>query len=363
MWSVVHMTDLLSALTYTFKQEIAGRQELEGQTLQAVKDFVNVLAKYFPGSSGVSAFLHNINRRLHQSKTKITYKEWALMLDEQEEVSPLLPEVRWVGCRGTQPHRRGYSCSLWLLFHTLTVQQAAEPDPTQSSQSVLLAMRGYITTMFGCQECGKNFQKEAVNMETEVATPEDAILWLWRTHNRVNKRLHGDLSEDPQFPKVQFPPAWLCPSCRKVQEKDSKLMWDEGQVLQFLKRHYGSANFIYDNPSLQGVDPGPHFHLQPTMARQSEPQQPHKQTSQQGLVGVHVKDLQGGLHRRRDPNFGVKVERLSGNKKSLSQAGWVFSNLDISMCVMLYVLSSALVVGLYVLFIVKRRRRRRTPLV
>ncbi|XP_035683893.1 sulfhydryl oxidase 1-like [Branchiostoma floridae] len=359
--SAVHMTDLLSALTYSFKQEIAGRQELEGQTLQAVQDFVKVLAKYFPGPPGVSAFLHNINRRLNPRKTKMTYQEWAQLLDEQEDASALPQEVRWVGCQGSQPHGRGYSCSLWLLFHTLTVQQAAEPDPTQNSQSVLLAMRAYITTMFGCQECGKNFQKEAVTMETDVATPDEAVLWLWRTHNRVNKRLHGDLSEDPQFPKVQFPPPWLCPSCHLAQGPETEPVWDEGQVLQFLKRHYGSANFIHDNPSLQSKDQGPHFHVQPTMVRRSDPRQPHKQTSQQELVGVHVKDLQGRLQRRHDPNFGIKVEKLPGNENRANPSGWGFSNLDISMCVMLYVLSSGLVVGLYVMFIVKRRRRRRTP--
>ncbi|XP_078686519.1 sulfhydryl oxidase 1-like [Branchiostoma floridae x Branchiostoma belcheri] len=358
--SAVHMTDLLSALTYSFKQEIAGRQVLEGQTLQAVKDFVHVLAKYFPGPPGVSTFLHNINTRLQQIKTKMTYKEWAQMLDEHEDV---LGEVRWVECRGSQPHGRGYSCSLWLLFHTLTVQQAAHPDGTQNPLGVLLAMRGYITALFGCQECGKNFQKEAVSMETEVANPEDAILWLWRTHNRVNRRLHGDLSEDPQYPKVQFPPPSLCPSCHLPSQKDSEPVWDETQVLQFLKRRYGSENAIYDHPSPQGKDLVPHFHIQPSEVQQSDSEELHRQTSQDRLVGLHVKDLQGRLQRRHDPNFGVKIEKLAGKENGLNVSSWGFSNLDISMCVMLYVLSSGLVVGLYVMFIVKRRRRRRTPLV
>ncbi|KAI8514489.1 thiol oxidase [Branchiostoma belcheri] len=224
-------------------------------------------------------------------------------------------------------------------------------------------MRGYITTLFGCQECGKNFQKEAVSMETEVANPEDAILWLWRTHNRVNRRLHGDLSEDPQYPKVQFPPPSLCPSCHLPSQKDSEPVWDETQVLQFLKRRYGSENAIYDHPSPQGKDLVPHFHVQPSAVQQSESEELHRQTSQDRLVGLHVKDLQGRLQRRHDPNFGVKIEKLAGKENGLNVSSWGFSNLDISMCVMLYVLSSGLVVGLYVMFIVKRRRRRRTPLV
>jgi hypothetical protein len=34
----------------------------------------------------------------------------------------------------------------------------------------------------------------------------------------VNHRLRGDeATEDPQFPKDQFPPPFLCPDCRRPQ--------------------------------------------------------------------------------------------------------------------------------------------------
>lgn len=36
-------------------------------------------------------------------------------------------KVQWVGCQGSRPELRGYSCSLWKLFHTLTVQAALRP--------------------------------------------------------------------------------------------------------------------------------------------------------------------------------------------------------------------------------------------
>ena len=34
--------------------------------------------------------------------------------------------MNWVGCQGSEPHFRGFPCSLWILFHFLTVQAAQE---------------------------------------------------------------------------------------------------------------------------------------------------------------------------------------------------------------------------------------------
>lgn len=41
----------------------------------------------------------------------------------------------------------------------------------------------------------------------------------------MNKRLAGDKSEDPNFPKTEFPSAEACPSC-----KTPKGIWDEDVV-------------------------------------------------------------------------------------------------------------------------------------
>lgn len=35
-------------------------------------------------------------------------------------------KVNWVGCQGSEPHLRGFPCSLWILFHFLTVQAAQQ---------------------------------------------------------------------------------------------------------------------------------------------------------------------------------------------------------------------------------------------
>ena len=42
---------------------------------------------------------------------------------------------------------------------------------------------------------------------------DEAVLWLWTVHNRVNKRLQSDITTDPEHPKIQFPAAGMCQAC------------------------------------------------------------------------------------------------------------------------------------------------------
>ena len=50
-------------------------------------------------------------------------------------------------------------------------------------------MYGYITNFFGCLECRENFKKEVLDLPYKYTEKkEDAILWLWKMHNKVNKR-------------------------------------------------------------------------------------------------------------------------------------------------------------------------------
>lgn len=62
--------------------------------------------------------------------------------------------------------------------------------------------------------------------------PEDVYVYLWKAHNIVNARLRSRDTEDPEFPKYQFPPHFLCPRC----SKDSVV--DEDQVKHFLVDYY-----------------------------------------------------------------------------------------------------------------------------
>ncbi|KAM5145226.1 sulfhydryl oxidase 1 isoform 2-T2 [Callospermophilus lateralis] len=250
--SKVYMADLESALHYILRTEVGRFSVLEGQRLVALKKFVAVLAKYFPGQPLVQNFLHSVNDWLQrQKKKKIPYSFFKATLDSRKEDTVLAKKVNWVGCQGSEPHFRGFPCSLWVLFHFLTVQasqqsidHSQEPAP---GQEVLQAIRNYVRFFFGCRDCADHFEQMAAGSMYRVRSPNEAVLWLWSRHNRVNARLAGAPSEDPQFPKVQWPPPGLCSACHN--ELSGEPVWDLGATLSFLKAHFSPQNLVLDFPT------------------------------------------------------------------------------------------------------------------
>ena len=63
-------------------------------------------------------------------------------------------------------------------------------------------------------------------IEQEIKSPEQAILWLWQAHNRANRRLSGDLTDDRAFPKEIFPNRQHCTHCYEDQALGSNLWSD-----------------------------------------------------------------------------------------------------------------------------------------
>lgn len=122
-------------------------------------------AQYFPGRPSVQTFLQSLDSWM-QNWTEPELPRSALKeaVKNKEDVrhpppdTPLYPtpiplsssvmlrpsvlqaipaavlptNVTWVGCRGSEPHFRGYPCGLWTVFHLLTVQ-AAQGGPDQGS--------------------------------------------------------------------------------------------------------------------------------------------------------------------------------------------------------------------------------------
>ncbi|XP_060571223.1 sulfhydryl oxidase 2-like isoform X2 [Ruditapes philippinarum] len=237
----VYMKDLESTLHYALRQEIAICQALDGDKLTALKKFMNVLSKYFPGREEVSDYLFRISAWLRTTSTEITGDQWITSLDEKQTMEEYLPEhVKWVGCKGSEPRFRGYPCGMWTLFHTLTVAafQKEQANPKDVPLDVLDAIQGYMKYFFGCQICVEHFLKMAHKITPADKTPEGAVLWLWRAHNMANSRLHGDQSEDPKHPKIQFPSKELCPECHNGGK------WNDKNVLEFLLSFYGRVNIV-----------------------------------------------------------------------------------------------------------------------
>lgn len=241
----VYMADLESALHYSLRVELGAQSVFQGRALTSLKAYISVLAKYFPGRPIVTNLLKDLNSWLQkQTADRISYEAFKEKLenDAQSPNSTLPDGVRWVGCQGSQPHFRRYPCGVWTLFHVLTVQANGKgSDP----QEVLDAMRSYVHNFFGCRECAAHFENMAAETLEQVTSLSTAVLWLWSRHNVVNNRLAGALSEDPQFPKMQWPPPDVCSACHAVKD-NGEHTWNLTEVLKFLLTYFSSDRILTD---------------------------------------------------------------------------------------------------------------------
>ncbi|XP_030062585.1 sulfhydryl oxidase 1 [Microcaecilia unicolor] len=246
----VYMADLESGLHYSLRVEVSKFSTLAGDKLTALRKYVTVLAKFFPARPYLKNLLQSLDNWLRsRANTQISYSDFRNMVDNNEQVpdAVLTSDVTWVGCQGSKSWLRGFPCSVWTLFHVLTVQ-AAYNDQYQLKETypleVLDALRGYVQHFFGCAECAVHFENMAKETMTLVSSMNEAILWLWSRHNQVNYRLAGAPSEDPQFPKRQWPSFDMCPTCRNMVRRRST--WIEGSILDFLKAHFCLQNIATD---------------------------------------------------------------------------------------------------------------------
>jgi hypothetical protein len=229
---VVSMDDLLHAMRDSFHKEIALVKLIEGRKLDALKLFVDVLNQLFPADRReVKVFLEKLEEWIG-AKTEIESSEFLAKLDQLEsELHPWdINMTDWDECRGTITGRRGYTCGLWRLFHTLTITGVQK----NSNVKVLSAVYAYVNEFFGCRECKEHFTgmitRDKILSVDSIMTQ---ALWLWKTHNEVNLRLKGAPSEDPGFPKQRYPNKEQCSECY-----DGPVNFDEGKVMEYLLKIY-----------------------------------------------------------------------------------------------------------------------------
>lgn len=240
MGDVVFQVDLETALRYSLKHEVGGVKAITGEKLEALRSYLNVLAKYFPLGRNGQIFLRNLKDDVYaKSSVPGSYIANAVTAVEDENQRVFSSPQQWLACRGSTPEHRGYPCGVWKLFHYLTV--AAAEHNSSDPREVLDAMFKYIKNFFGCADCSRHFQEMAVEKDMKsVSSLDSAILWLWMAHNDVNKRLAGDSTEDPKFPKIQFPSSDRCPNCRNADST-----WNYTEVLKYVKQVYSSINVRY----------------------------------------------------------------------------------------------------------------------
>ncbi|NXW59304.1 QSOX1 oxidase, partial [Eurystomus gularis] len=246
--SKLYMADLESTLHYSLRVEAVRASALSGDQLAAFKCYVATLVKYFPARPYVQTYLQSLDgwlRNWTEPELPRSALKEAMKNNRDASHPAMLPtNVTWVGCQGSERHFRGYPCGLWTIFHLLTVQAVQNGPNKELPLEVLSTMRCYVRHFFGCQECAEHFEAMAAKSMDQVASREEAALWLWSHHNEVNARLAGGDTEDPKFPKLQWPPPDMCPQCHK--EERGVHAWDEPAVLTFLKAHFSPANVYLD---------------------------------------------------------------------------------------------------------------------
>ncbi|XP_040819361.1 sulfhydryl oxidase 2 [Ochotona curzoniae] len=336
--SKLYSADLESGLHHLLRMELAAHRSLEGAELKTLKDFVTVIAKLVPGRPPVRKLLETLREWLASLPLdRVPYSAILDLVDNKMRMAGMsLPNrTTWVGCQGSRPELRGYPCSLWTLFHTLTVRAATHPEALLGTgleddpPAVLQTVRRYVHTFFGCRECGEHFENMAKESLDTVKTADQAILWLWRAHNTVNGRLAGHLSEDPAFPKVPWPTPDLCAACH--EEVRGVHSWAEGRVLAFLKHHYSAHNLLHAYAADLGDgswDTAPGRSLRP-----AAPSHGWRHRLDSGLHGA-----------RQEAEAAVPV------------LGVGFSSLDMSLCVVLYVASSLFLMFMFFFFRVRAKR-------
>lgn len=153
--------------------------------------------------------------------------------------------IEWKTCRGSSWKYRGFPCGLWSLYHTIV-----ENAPPTTAAKAMIATRSYILTFFMCYECRKHFSELPFDL-TEHSSDDDVVMWLWRAHNAVNKRLAKAPAgaADPKVPKVEFPSNAVCSQCWF----EGKL--DDAQVRLFLQRRYKWASMDGETAAAQATQP------------------------------------------------------------------------------------------------------------
>lgn len=238
----VFMEDLESSVSYSLFHEVTLKPKINGEAMDALKGYLHVVSKYFPSNSNIHGLLNALINDV-QNVHSTTGGDFKRLIIKHKNVYPL-KNKHWVGCKGSTAKYRGYPCSVWMTFHTLSVQAYVNPQRSTGSTEVIFAMANYIKNFFGCQDCAEHFHEMSKTIVGNVSTLNDSVLWLWKAHNTVNKRLSGDFSEDPSYPKVQFPAKNMCPECRHSNDS-----WKEDKVLAYLVNMYTNIHNVVTLPN------------------------------------------------------------------------------------------------------------------
>lgn len=352
----VYMSDLHNAMRYALYHEVLLRPKLDVEQINALVRFLSVLYDNFPFPNGkTKEFIKKLEDWLTKTLNGLRQKpggahepvaintsEIKTTMDLYEEYYHF-PEMKpWRACANIGEHLgREYPCSLWTLFHVLTVaeyRRSLDSGHWENLHPTLFAMRDYVQQFFSCKSCAEHFLAMAKDLEVTLTRSNSSALWLWSAHNKVNARLKGTGVDNPKAPKRQFPTFNECPYCYKTLPKaeDDEHLTDsnvneyqekyfkEAKVLQFLVTFYGAQRIIADDDE-DGA----------------------QQKQALGDGNVHIANMLDHIDSK------VKPKSMTRNMLTFS----LFTSVDYSILILFYLVSAALLFGIY--FLVKLRKNKR----
>jgi thiol oxidase len=282
---------------------------------------MRALASFFPTKPQGTIFLEHLRDWVLSMEDVIKGDEFLKKVDSLEKSLDFVMEPKeWIGCKGSHHRYRGYTCGLWTMFHALTVNAASQNKkrPTPGSDNVLKSILQYVKYFFGCDGCSKHFQEMAVDKKLESVTGlSESVIWLWDAHNTVNKRIKGDITEDPEHPKLQYPGSNSCFNCKEIEGG-----WNQDNVINYLKERYSKKNIC-----------------------------------QQEKVGIAL--CKPFITKEVGDVTSGSSPTLSSLKNIVIVSGWDFNVADISLCVFLYACSAIILILVYIKFVVRRGYRKK----
>jgi hypothetical protein len=272
-----------------------------------------LVAKASGGHGNSSSVAANVTTSLDKVRVLSRELEQIQLKIKRTHNVGLAPErhLKWKYCAGSEPFLRGHTCSLWIIFHTLTVHEYltsvegrpqhnnsntseykfqvdySKPprrpcDPNNPDEAYLSSKTSelfltqtrfalaniinFVRYYLPCTNCAAHFScmvehSTGLNFGLDQegsAEPDDShLLWLWEAHNRVNERTRGTHSEDPTRPKHIFPSYKACPQCYlsppQPDAKFTSMRFNRAELVRFLVARYRKSAILNNKINIEDL--------------------------------------------------------------------------------------------------------------
>ena len=154
-----------------------------------------------------------------------------------------------------------YTCGLWFLFHSLSVNALSSDI---SGRQFITVLRNWVDHYFLCDTCRSHFLATVDSyLKNEDISMKDVVLFLWQTHNRVNLRVHVEDGNESDKEKVLYPTKLSCLSCWKTEsnlglEDGAIALFEQERVFDYLVFTYQAHGYrIPATVGIRGYDLSP----------------------------------------------------------------------------------------------------------